>query len=107
MAAASDQAETAATSCDDMCFWLYTSGSTGSPKGTVHLHSHMMCTAELYGRGTIGLTENDVCFSAAKLFFAYGLGNSLSFPLAIGATTVLMAERPTPAAVYKRLVEHK
>jgi benzoate-CoA ligase len=107
LAPASERFEAAATSPDDMCFWLYTSGSTGMPKGTVHLHSHMMCTAELYGRATIGLGEGDVCFSAAKLFFAYGLGNSLSFPLAVGATAVLMAERPTPQSVYKRLVEHQ
>jgi benzoate-CoA ligase len=104
---ASERFEAVATSPDDMCFWLYTSGSTGTPKGTVHLHSHMMCTAELYGRGVLGLGDGDVYFSVAKLFFAYGLGNSLSFPLALGGTTVLMAERPTPAAVYKRLVEHK
>jgi benzoate-CoA ligase len=104
---ASESFAPAPTCCDDMCFWLYTSGSTGMPKGTVHLHSHMMCTAELYGRGVLGLTEDDIGFSAAKLFFAYGLGNSLSFPLAVGATTVLMAERPTPQSVYRRLVEHK
>ena len=107
LAAADERFEPVPTAPDDMCFWLYTSGSTGTPKGTVHLHSHMMCTAELYGRAVLGLTESDVCFSAAKLFFAYGLGNSLSFPLAVGATTVLMAERPTPASVYKRLTEHK
>jgi benzoate-CoA ligase len=107
MRPASERFATAATSPDDMCFWLYTSGSTGMPKGTVHLHSHMMCTAELYGSGVLGLNETDLCFSAAKLFFAYGLGNSLSFPLAVGATTILMGERPTPQSVYKRLVEHK
>jgi benzoate-CoA ligase len=107
MQPASERFAAAATSPDDMCFWLYTSGSTGMPKGTVHLHSHMMCTAELYARAVLGLNETDLCFSAAKLFFAYGLGNSLSFPLAVGATTLLMAERPTPQAVYKRLVEHQ
>jgi benzoate-CoA ligase len=107
MAPASERFEARATSVDDMCFWLYTSGSTGTPKGTVHLQSHLMLSAELYARGAIGLAEPDVCFSAAKLFFAYGLGNSLSFPLAVGATTVLMAERPTPQSVYRRLVEHK
>ncbi|MBI3372690.1 MAG: benzoate-CoA ligase family protein [Betaproteobacteria bacterium] len=97
----------APTTRDDPCFWLYSSGSTGMPKGTVHVHSSMMMTAELYARATIGLMESDLCFSAAKLFFAYGLGNALSFPLAVGATTVLMAERPTPAAVFKRLTELK
>jgi benzoate-CoA ligase len=97
--------EPATTTRDDMCFWLYSSGSTGSPKGTVHLHSHLIATAELYARPILGIRESDVVFSAAKLFFAYGLGNALTFPLAVGATTVLMAERPTPDAVFKRLVE--
>jgi len=97
----------APTTCDDPCFWLYSSGSTGMPKGTVHVHASMRITAELYAQGVLGLAESDVCFSAAKLFFAYGLGNSLSFPLAAGATTVLMAERPTPDAVFKRLTEKK
>jgi len=88
------------TLADDVCFWLYSSGSTGSPKGTLHLHSHVVQTAELYGRGVLGLQENDVVFSAAKLFFAYGLGNALSFPLAVGATTVLLSARPTPTEVF-------
>ena len=87
---------------DDPGFWLYSSGSTGRPKGTLHTHANAYWTAELYGKGVLGLTENDVCFSAAKLFFAYGLGNGLSFPLSVGATTVLMAERPTPDATFKR-----
>lgn len=98
--------EPAPTTSDDMCFWLYSSGSTGTPKGTVHLHSHMIQTAELYGRGVLGIREDDVVFSAAKLFFAYGLGNGLSFPLSVGATTVLMAERPTPQSVFARLRQH-
>ena len=98
-------AEAAATTPDDMCFWLYSSGSTGAPKGTVHLHSHLIATAELYAKPILGIRESDVVFSAAKLFFAYGLGNALTFPMAVGATTVLMAERPTPDAVFKRLVE--
>jgi benzoate-CoA ligase len=97
----------AATSCDDACFWLYSSGSTGAPKGTVHVQSSMIHTAELYARPVLGLREDDLVFSAAKLFFAYGLGNALSFPLAVGATTVLMAERPTPTSVFKRLREHR
>ena len=92
----------AATAPDDPGFWLYSSGSTGRPKGTVHTHANPYWTAELYGTPVLGLTENDVCFSAAKLFFAYGLGNALTFPLSVGATTVLMAERPTPDATFKR-----
>ena len=87
---------------NDPGFWLYSSGSTGKPKGTLHTHANPYWTAELYGKGVLGITEKDVCFSAAKLFFAYGLGNALSFPLSVGATVVLMAERPTPDAVFKR-----
>ncbi|MDD5249511.1 MAG: benzoate-CoA ligase family protein [Rhodocyclaceae bacterium] len=107
MAAAGDEFQVAETTCDDPCFWLYSSGSTGKPKGTVHLHSNLMQTAQLYAVPTIGIDEDDLVFSAAKLFFAYGLGNGLTFPLAVGATTVLMAERPTPDAVFKRLREHR
>jgi benzoate-CoA ligase len=94
--------EPAATSPDEPGFWLYSSGSTGRPKGTVHSHGNLYWTAELYGREVLGLREADICFSAAKLFFAYGLGNALTFPLSAGATTVLMAERPTPDAVFRR-----
>jgi benzoate-CoA ligase len=104
---ADPKAEAADTLRDEMCFWLYSSGSTGAPKGTVHLHSHLIATAELYAKPVLGIRESDTVFSAAKLFFAYGLGNSLTFPLAVGATTILMAERPTPDAVFKRLVEKK
>jgi benzoate-CoA ligase len=89
----------APTKRDDMCFWLYTSGTTGRPKGAVHLQSHMIETAELYAIPTLGLNENDIVFSAAKLFFAYGLGNGLSFPMSVGATTVLLAGPPEPKSV--------
>ena len=94
--------EPAGTGPDDPGFWLYSSGSTGRPKGTLHTHANPYWTAELYGTPVLGLTERDVCFSAAKLFFAYGLGNALSFPLSVGATTILMAERPTPEATFRR-----
>src|SRR5215471_1806324 len=97
--------ETAPTHPDEPCFWLYSSGSTGRPKGTVHIHSSLIQTAQLYALPVLGIAEKDVVFSAAKLFFAYGLGNALTFPMAVGATAVLMAERPTPDAVFKRLTE--
>ena len=97
----------AATGPDDPGFWLYSSGSTGRPKGTVHLQGNPYWTAELYGGPILGLREDDICFSAAKLFFAYGLGNALSFPLSVGATTVLMAERPTPDATFQRWTEQR
>ena len=95
-------ARAAATAADDPAFWLYSSGSTGRPKGTVHTHANPYWTAELYGKAVLQLQEHDVCFSAAKLFFAYGLGNALTFPMSVGATTLLMPERPTPDATFKR-----
>jgi benzoate-CoA ligase len=95
-------ARPAPTSADEPGFWLYSSGSTGRPKGTVHSHGNPYWTAELYGKRVLKLTEDDVCFSAAKLFFAYGLGNALSFPMSVGATTLLMGERPTPDATFAR-----
>lgn len=102
LAAQAPQPKPAATNADDPAFWLYSSGSTGRPKGTVHSHANPYWTCELYGKGVLQLRESDVCFSAAKLFFAYGLGNALTFPMAVGATTLLMAERPTPDATFKR-----
>ena len=97
------QASPASTLADEAAFWLYSSGSTGRPKGTVHTQGNLYWTAELYAEPILGLTEADTVFSAAKLFFAYGLGNALSFPLSVGATVVLMAERPTPQATFKRM----
>ena len=99
--------EPAATCADEPCFWLYSSGSTGPSKGTKHVHSSMMATAGLYGQGVLGIRETDVCLSAAKFFFAYGLGNSLSFPMAVGATTILNPDRPTPALMYEMLAKHQ
>jgi benzoate-CoA ligase len=90
------------TGADDPAFWLYSSGSTGRPKGTVHAQASAYWTSHLYGSGVLKLSQQDVCFSAAKLFFAYGLGNALTFPMTVGATTLLMAERPAPDAVFKR-----
>src|SRR5216684_3520320 len=97
---------TAPTTRDDMCFWLYTSGSTGRPKGAVHVHANLRLTADLYGGGVLGLKEGDVCYSVAKLFFAYGLGNAMTFPLAVGATSVLAPDRPTPDGVAAILRQH-
>ena len=107
MAAAAPDYAIAPTLADDTCFWLYSSGSTGRPKGTVHVHASLIHTAELYARPILGISADDTLFSAAKLFFAYGLGNALSFPLSVGACTVLMAERPTPDAVFQRLISHQ
>ncbi len=107
LAKASDRLEAAPTTADDPAFWLYSSGSTGTPKGAVHVQSSLVTTAEFYAAPTLGLTENDVVFSAAKLFFAYGLGNALTFPLRAGATAVLMAERPTPQSVCRVLKHHR
>jgi benzoate-CoA ligase len=104
---AKPKADAAPTLRDDMCFWLYSSGSTGAPKGTVHLHSHLILTAELYAKPVLGIRETDLVFSAAKLFFAYGLGNAMTFPMALGASALLMAERPTPEAVFRRLTDRK
>lgn len=104
---AEPMAQAANTRADDPGFWLYSSGSTGNPKGTVHTQANPYWTAELYGKRLLGITEQDICFSAAKLFFAYGLGNALSFPLSVGATVVLMPERPTPDAVFKRWIDHQ
>jgi 4-hydroxybenzoate-CoA ligase len=96
----SDSFPTAATHADEPAFWLYSSGSTGRPKGVRHLHSSLAATAETYARQVLGIREDDVCLSAAKLFFAYGLGNALTFPMSVGATTILHTERPTPAAMF-------
>ncbi|MEO8841174.1 MAG: benzoate-CoA ligase family protein [Kofleriaceae bacterium] len=95
------------TTPDDVAFWLYSSGSTGKPKGAMHVHGSLMWTAALYALPVLGLRPDDVVYSAAKLFFAYGLGNALTFPFAAGATAVLCAERPTPATVLRVMKEHR
>ncbi len=104
---AKTEAVTAATTRDDMCFWLYTSGSTGRPKGAVHTHADLKLTDDLYAAPILGIGENDICYSVAKLFFAYGLGNALTFPMSAGATTVLLPQRPTPEAVADLLKKHR
>jgi benzoate-CoA ligase len=107
MARASATLAAVDTSKDDMAFWLYSSGTTGFPKGAIHLQHDMIVAADRYARQTIGLVESDVSFSVAKLFFAYGLGNGLYFPLRTGGTTVLLPERPTPEQVFQTIDEHR
>ena len=99
-AEAPDSLEPHPSEAGDDCFWLYSSGSTGFPKGAIHRHRDMVVTSRQYGVDVLGMREDDVCFSAAKLFFAYGLGNAMTFPLWVGATAVLAAERPTPQLTF-------
>jgi 4-hydroxybenzoate-CoA ligase len=91
---------------DEPAFWLYSSGSTGAPKGVRHVHASLRFTAETYGAQVLGIRPDDVMFSAAKAFHAYGLGNSLTFPQSVGATTVLLPGRPTPDAVLDMMRTH-
>ena len=88
---------------DEPAFWLYSSGSTGTPKGAIHLHHDIVYTIDGYARGVLGMNERDRCLSAAKLFFAYGLGNSLSFPLGVGAQAVVYPGRPAPEAMFEAI----
>lgn len=106
-ASTAEDLEPADTRRDDIGFWLYSSGSTGSPKGVKHLHRNLVATAELYGKGVLGIREDDSIFSAAKLFFAYGLGNGMTFPFSVGATAVYMAGRPTPDACMEVMAKHQ
>jgi 4-hydroxybenzoate-CoA ligase len=103
LARESDSFATVATHTDEPAFWLYSSGSTGMPKGVRHLHANLEATANTFGKQVLGIREDDVCLSAAKLFFAYGLGNALTFPMSVGATTILNAERPTPSTMFALL----
>jgi benzoate-CoA ligase len=95
------------TSKDDAAFWGYSSGSTGPPKGCVHLQHDMLVCATRYAEGVLGMSERDRCFSVAKLFFAYGLGNAGYCPLAVGATTILWPGAPTAANVYAVIEKHR
>ena len=97
---ASQARPTASASPDECAFWLYSSGSTGQPKGVRHAHASLKYTADTYGAQVLGIAPYDLVFSAAKLFFAYGLGNAMTFPMSVGATSVLYAGRPTPEAVF-------
>ncbi|GHE03285.1 4-hydroxybenzoate--CoA ligase [Defluviimonas sp. 20V17] len=92
---------------DELAFWLYSSGSTGTPKGVRHVHSALKATCDTFAAQVLGISEADTVFSAAKMFFAYGLGNAMSFPMSVGAGTVLLAGRPTPEAVAGVLKDHR
>ena len=107
MAAASRTPVSVNTHADETAFWLYSSGSTGAPKGARHRHTSLSETARLFGHGVLGITEQDVVYSAAKFFFAYGLGNSLSFPMSVGASVVIDPGRPTPQTVFGILEKHQ
>ena len=97
----------APTTADTECFWLYSSGSTGRPKGAVHRHLDIVATCVHYAEDALGMIQEDVCFSAAKLFFAYGLGNAMTFPLWVGGTTVLSSQRPSPDMTFQIIEDHK
>ena len=99
--------ELADTHRDDMAFWMYSSGSTGRPKGIVHLQHDMAYTAQSYARHVLAVQPNDRCFSVPKIFFAYGVGNSLVFPFAAGASSVLLPGQPKPDKIFKCITQYR
>ena len=105
--ASCEQGGTLAVCADECAFWLYSSGSTGQPKGVRHVHGSLKATADTYGAQVLGIEQSDVVFSAAKFFFAYGLGNSMTFPMSVGATSVILAGRPTPDAIFGIINHHR
>ncbi len=107
MESASSHLEAAQTSKDDAAFWLYSSGSTGTSKGCIHLHHDMVVCSELYAKGILQINERDRCYSVARLFFAYGLGNAGYFPLSCGATTILSPARPEPGGIYANIERYR
>src|SRR5205823_13999130 len=107
MHAASPKLSAAETSKNDPAFWLYSSGSTGASKGCIHLHRDMVVSTHHYARAILNINERDRCFSVARLFFAYGLGNAGYFPLSCGATAILSPARPTPASIYANIEQYR
>ena len=107
IAAASPDLDPVEMDRDDQAFWLYSSGTTGFPKGAIHLQHDMLCTAEWVGGGVFGINDRDRTFSVAKLFFAYGLGNALYFPFSVGASTILYPAKPEPERCFEIIERHR